>query len=83
MNRPTGHSFRTAPDNVAGENYFNRIEVAGMDPNALEKGLAEFEGEVAPALGGSGRSRSLKRTGRSREFHGGDRAPKSVATGGY
>jgi Protein of unknown function (DUF4238) len=50
VNRPTRHSFRTAPDNVAGENYFNRIEVAGMDPNALEKALAEFEGEVAPAL---------------------------------
>ena len=35
---------------MAGENYFNRIEVAGVDPNALEKALAEFEGEVAPAL---------------------------------
>lgn len=50
VNRPTGHSFRTIPDNVAGENYFNRIEVEGMDPNALEKALAEFEAEVAPAL---------------------------------
>lgn len=50
VNRPTRHSFRTAPDNVAGQNYFNRLEVEGMDPNALEKALAEFEGEVAPAL---------------------------------
>jgi Protein of unknown function (DUF4238) len=50
INRPTEKTFRTAPDNVAGENYFNRIEVAGMDPNAVEKGLAEFESETAPAL---------------------------------
>ena len=29
--------FRTTPNKVAGENYFNRIEVEGMDPNAVEK----------------------------------------------
>ncbi len=50
INRPTEHTFRTAPNNVAGENYFNRIEVEGMDPNAVEKALAQFEGEIAPAL---------------------------------
>jgi hypothetical protein len=26
VNRPTGKSFRTGPENVAGKNYFNRIE---------------------------------------------------------
>jgi hypothetical protein len=50
VNRPTGKSFRTGPENVAGENYFNRIETGNMDPNELEKALAEFEGEMAPAL---------------------------------
>jgi hypothetical protein len=50
VNRPTEKTFRTAPDNVAGENYFNRIEVEGMDPNAVEKALSEFESEVAPAI---------------------------------
>jgi hypothetical protein len=50
INRPTERTFRTTPDNVAAENYFNRIEVEGMDPNQVEKVLAEFEGETAPAL---------------------------------
>jgi Protein of unknown function (DUF4238) len=50
INRPTERTFRTAPDNVAAENYFNRIEVEGMDPNEVEKVLAEFESETAPAL---------------------------------
>jgi hypothetical protein len=50
VNRPTGHSFRPSPEGVAAENFFNRIEVEGTDPNELEKALAEFEGEMAPAL---------------------------------
>jgi uncharacterized protein DUF4238 len=50
VNRPTETTFRTAPDNVAGEHYFNRVEVDGIAPNAVEKMLAEFEGETAPAL---------------------------------
>jgi hypothetical protein len=50
VSRPEKKSFRTGPGNVAGENYFNRIEVEGMEPNAIEKALSEFEGEVGPAL---------------------------------
>jgi hypothetical protein len=50
VNRPIGKSFRTAPDNVAGENFFNRIEIKNMDPNEIEKALSSFESEVAPAL---------------------------------
>jgi hypothetical protein len=50
VNRPTGHSFRPPPEGVATENYFNRIELEGMDKNELEKALAEFEGEMGPAL---------------------------------
>lgn len=50
IDRRTKEPFRTAPKNVAGETHFNRIEVKGMDPNAVEKVLSEFEGEAAPAL---------------------------------
>jgi hypothetical protein len=50
VNRPTGHSFRPSPEGVAAENFFNRIEVEGTGSNELEKVLAEFEGEMAPAL---------------------------------
>ncbi|WP_036015842.1 DUF4238 domain-containing protein [Bradyrhizobium yuanmingense] len=50
VNRPTGHSFRPPPEGVAAENYFNRIDLEGMDKNELEKALAEFEAEMAPAL---------------------------------
>jgi hypothetical protein len=49
-NRPTRHSFRPPPEGVAAENYFNRIDLEGMDKNELEKVLAEFEGEMGPAL---------------------------------
>jgi hypothetical protein len=50
INRAEDKWFRTSPDNVAKKKHFNRIEVPRMDPNALEKALSEFEGEVAPAL---------------------------------
>jgi hypothetical protein len=50
MDRRNKEPFRTAPKNVAGETHFNRIDVKGMDPNAVEKVLSDFEGEVAPAL---------------------------------
>jgi hypothetical protein len=50
IDRPTKKPFRTAPGNVAKIRQFNRVEVEGMDPNAIEKALSEFEGEVAPAL---------------------------------
>lgn len=48
--RRKDETFRTAPDNVASQKHFNRIAVEGMHPNAVEKALAEFESEVAPAL---------------------------------
>jgi hypothetical protein len=48
--RPSEKTFRTTPKNVASERDFNRVDVEGMDPNAVEKALAEFEGLVAPAL---------------------------------
>jgi Protein of unknown function (DUF4238) len=50
IDRPSKKSFRTPPKNVAAERDFNRVDVEGMDPNAIEKDLAEFESKVAPAL---------------------------------
>jgi Protein of unknown function (DUF4238) len=42
--------FLTSPQNVAAERDFNRVDVEGMDPHALEKALANFEAEIAPAI---------------------------------
>ena len=70
VNRPTGKSFRVNPTNVAGENYFNTIEGEGMDPNELEKALAELHQRSEIARQG-GRPRALD------EPHGGDRAAQS------
>ena len=46
----TGLSFKTAVRNVGAIRHFNRIEVQGQDPNALENALAEVEAQIAPAL---------------------------------
>lgn len=46
----TGNSFRTSPLNVAAERDFNRIEVPGHRPDAIENALAPFEGEAASAI---------------------------------
>jgi hypothetical protein len=46
----TKRSFRTTPLNIAKERDFNRIEAEGINPNALEEGLAEFEGKLDAAL---------------------------------
>src|SRR4051812_18355577 len=43
-------SFGAAPENVSMEKDFNRIEIDGVEPDALEKGYGKFESEVAPAL---------------------------------
>jgi len=50
VDRPSKKTFRTVPKNVAAERDFNRVDVEGLDPNVVEKGMAKFEGEVAPAL---------------------------------
>jgi hypothetical protein len=43
-------TFPTIPRNVASERDFNKIEVAGVDPNHIESGYAHFEGRVDKAL---------------------------------
>lgn len=42
--------FETIPRNVGGIRDFNRIDVEGIDPNAVESALSEFEGKAAGAL---------------------------------
>jgi hypothetical protein len=50
VDRPSEKTFRTSPKNVAAERDFNRVDVEGLAPDAIEKALADFEGKVAPAL---------------------------------
>lgn len=56
--------FETNPRNVGGVRDFNRIEIAGFKPDALEGMLANFEGQVATAL---------RNVAQARKFDGDDR----------
>jgi hypothetical protein len=42
--------FETIPRNVGGIRDFNRIDIAGKNPNIIEQSLASFEGRIASAL---------------------------------
>lgn len=42
--------FRTKPRNVGAKRDFNRIDVDGQDPDALENAFGEFEGRVIPVI---------------------------------
>jgi hypothetical protein len=53
-------SFCTAPANVAAERDFNRIEVDGYPPDALENAFSAFETDVSQALERIIRTRSIK-----------------------
>jgi hypothetical protein len=50
FDKKTRQTFATATDNVALEGNFNTVEVEGLEPDFFEKAMAEFEGELAPAL---------------------------------
>jgi hypothetical protein len=43
-------AFATAIDNVALERDFNTVKVDGLEPDAFEKAMASFEGELASSL---------------------------------
>lgn len=45
-----GKCFETIPRNVGGIRDFNRIELDGFAPDALEQDLAKFEGQAATAI---------------------------------
>lgn len=63
-NVAAGKFFETNPRNVGGERDFNRIEIEGHAPNALEQKLAGFETEVAE---------SFRSVAESRKFEGDER----------
>jgi len=50
FDQSTNKSFTTLVRNVASKRHFNRVEIEGVDPNYLEDGLSEMEGELAPFL---------------------------------
>jgi hypothetical protein len=60
FDRKTGKSFRSNVKDVACQNYFNRIELDGMDPNELESAMSTFESSLAPALVRINEARSLE-----------------------
>jgi uncharacterized protein DUF4238 len=60
FDRKTHTSFRANVRDVACQNYFNRIEVNGMDPEELEKAMSEFETKLADALTRINKARSLE-----------------------
>lgn len=45
-----GHAFRTSPLNVATQRDFNRVDVEGCSPDAIERALAPFEGEAVAVI---------------------------------
>jgi hypothetical protein len=48
----SGKVFRTRPRNIGAERDFNRIEVDGHDPDALERAFGEFEDRVISVIRG-------------------------------
>ena len=46
----SGHSFRTSPINVAAERDFNRVDIEGHSPDAIENALAPLEGNAVTAI---------------------------------
>jgi hypothetical protein len=50
FDQSTRKSFRTLVRNIGARRNFFRIEVEGFDPNHVEDGMAEIEGEIAPRL---------------------------------
>ena len=50
LNKETGESFSTTPQNVAAERDFNRVDVPRQPIDALENALARFEADLAPVL---------------------------------
>ncbi|NDP37539.1 MAG: DUF4238 domain-containing protein [Rhodoferax sp.] len=46
----SSRAFRTSPGNVAAERDFNRVDIEGHSPDAVENGLAPFEGNAIDAI---------------------------------
>lgn len=50
FDQSTRKSFRTLVRNIGARRNFFRIDAEGFDPNHVENGMAEIEGEIAPRL---------------------------------
>lgn len=46
----SGRSFRTSPSNVGSQRDFNRVDIEGHSPGAIENALAPFEGDAVSAI---------------------------------
>jgi len=73
FDREKKETYRSKPLGVAAQRDFNRIDVEGMDANAVEKVLSEFEGETAPHLDRIIANKSIADQG--------DRGPRGEAEG--
>ncbi|WP_162268306.1 DUF4238 domain-containing protein [Bradyrhizobium manausense] len=60
FDREEERSFKNNVKDVACQNYFNRIHLDGMDPNALESAMSEFETGLAEALVRINEARTLE-----------------------
>ncbi len=54
-----GRSFSASISNIASRRHFNRVELDGFEPNALEDELAGIEDHIAPLLKETIRSRAF------------------------
>lgn len=46
----SGRSFRTSPGKVGAQRDFNRVDIDGYSPDAIENALARFEGDAVNAI---------------------------------
>jgi hypothetical protein len=60
FDRKDGKAYPASIEKVAVERDFNTVHVEGLDPDAFEKAAADFESELAPALGRIIDNRSLQ-----------------------
>jgi hypothetical protein len=63
----TGKAFGTAPENIAAERDWNKIDYEGAPGDALEKELGKFEGVIAPGIARVRESASFGKGGKDRE----------------
>jgi hypothetical protein len=63
----TGRSFGTAPENIAVERDWNKINYEGVPGDALEKEVGKFEGVIAPVITRVRETASFGEGGKNRE----------------
>jgi hypothetical protein len=63
----TGKAFGTAPENIAAERDWNKIDYDGVPGDALEKELGEFEGVIAAGITRVRETASFGESGKDRE----------------